>query len=474
MTELSATIDSAAVLPIVRVAILADSRVVDMALPARLPLREILPAVCRLLPPAPVADGAATPAAPRPVSLALIGGAPFSTDASLETVGVVDGDLLALQTIPVGPSATGLVEDVADAAVIYSAARLRPWGIRNIRLIARAAVVTVILAATVLSATYRATTGGVAGLYTVGALAAATIVATLLARARAEHVATELSVVALAPIATALALAVSNDLSAPSVMLAAAGVSAWSLTCMIVLDRLVAFFAGSAVVGTAILTAAAVAQIWHLPVRTLGCGLLAAALLIAVRSPQLAAVTARLPLPVIPAPGDPAPTAPAIDVLADLPRRVRTAQAHQLGFLAGAVVLSVVGSLAGLSPLDTAGGWVWYAVVATAVAAVLRARIWDSVPNKTWLLLQPFLVSVALLGIFITMRQYLAASCVLAVLAALAGAFVGLSLSPKQAAPQSYSLPIRRVVGMLAVAVDASLLPVLAYVVGLFGWVLQR
>ena len=42
---------SGAVMPIVRVAILADSRLTEMALPAELPLREILPAVQRLVVP---------------------------------------------------------------------------------------------------------------------------------------------------------------------------------------------------------------------------------------------------------------------------------------------------------------------------------------------------------------------------------------------------------------------------------------
>ena len=43
---------SGAVIPIVRVAILADSRLTELALPIELPLREILPAVHRLVVPA--------------------------------------------------------------------------------------------------------------------------------------------------------------------------------------------------------------------------------------------------------------------------------------------------------------------------------------------------------------------------------------------------------------------------------------
>ena len=112
MTETLAT----PVLPVVRVAILAGGRMAEMALPAELPLREILPAVQRLLRSGSHAAENIDAAETTRLSLAPIGGAPFSLDATLDTVGVVDGDLLALQPIPVGPAAPGIVEDIADAA----------------------------------------------------------------------------------------------------------------------------------------------------------------------------------------------------------------------------------------------------------------------------------------------------------------------------------------------------------------------
>ncbi|MFZ0905961.1 MAG: type VII secretion integral membrane protein EccD, partial [Mycobacterium sp.] len=150
---------SSAVMPIVRVAILADSRLTEMALPAELPLREILPAVERLVVPATpdgevdgADNGSVTPAR---LSLAPIGGAPFSLDASLDTVGVVDGDLLALQPIPAGSAAPGIVEDIADAAVIFSTARLKPWGSSHIQRGALAAAVGLVWAATGLAVTHR-------------------------------------------------------------------------------------------------------------------------------------------------------------------------------------------------------------------------------------------------------------------------------------------------------------------------------
>jgi type VII secretion integral membrane protein EccD len=139
-----------------------------MALPTELPLREILPAVKRLV--VPVAQNGHggdpgdlnedTGGELSQLSLAPIGGAPFSLDASLDTVGVVDGDLLALQPVPIGPAAPGIVEDIADAAVIFSTSRRKPWGAAHIQLGALAAAIAVALLATGLAVTYRVAAGG--------------------------------------------------------------------------------------------------------------------------------------------------------------------------------------------------------------------------------------------------------------------------------------------------------------------------
>jgi hypothetical protein len=48
------------------------------------------------------------------------------------------------------------------------------------------------------------------------------------------------------------------------------------------------------------------------------------------------------------------------------------------------------------------------------------------------------------------------------------------ALNPPIGAPGSYSLPMRRLVGFAASAIDASLIPVMAYLVGLFALVLNR
>jgi type VII secretion integral membrane protein EccD len=468
---------SSAVMPIVRVAVLAESRLTEMALPAELPLREILPAVQRLVAP----DGDTDPdqaATPTRLSLAPIGGAPFSLDASLDTVGVVDGDLLALQPVPAGPAASGIVEDIADAAVIFSASRFKPWGITHIQRGALAAVVVAILAATGLAVSHRLVTKAPVGLFAVGAIAVLTALAGLVSRARSPRTGVALSIAALVPIAAALTLAVPGAFGPAQVMLAAAGVGAWSLISLILpareRERAIGSFTATTVLGVAVLLAAGAELLWQFPLLTIGCGLIVVALLVTVEAAQLSALCARFPLPVIPAPGDPTPSAPSVHVLEDLPRRVRVSDAHQRGFIAAAVLLSVLGSVAIALHPETVPVLGWYVVAATAAATALRARVWDSAACKAWLLAEPYLVSLVLLVLYTATGRYVPALSAAGVLAALVLVLVVVALNPRIASPDSYSLPLRRLLGFAASGLDGSLIPVMAYLVGLFGWVLNR
>jgi type VII secretion integral membrane protein EccD len=458
-----------------------------MALPAELPLREILPAVQRLVVPAAANGDSEDGAAPRgtaeigaatQLSLAPIGGAPFSLDASLDTVGVVDGDLLALQAVPVGPAAPGIVEDIADAAMIFSASRLKPWGTLHIQRGALAAAIAVALLATGLSVTYRVATGALLGLVAVSAVAALTAIVGLLVTARSTRTGMALSIAALAPIAAALALAVPGKFGPAQLTLAAAGVTAWSLIALMApsteRDRIAGFFTGTAVVGAGVLLGAGAELLWHLKPIAIGCGLIVAALLVTIEAAQLSALWARFPLPVIPAPGDPTPSAPSLRVLEDLPRRVRISDAHQSGFIAAAVLLSVLGSVAiGLRP-EALNGAGWYVVAATAATSVLRARVWDSAACKAWLLAQPFLAAGVLLVLYASTGRYAAALGAVVVLLVLVSVWIVVALNPGIAAAESYSLPVRRLVGFVATGLDASLIPVMAFLVGLFSWVLNR
>jgi hypothetical protein len=113
-------------------------------------------------------------------------------------------------------------------------------------------------------------------------------------------------------------------------------------------------------------------------------------------------------------------------------------------------------------------------VVAASAASALRARVWDSATTKAWLLAQPFLVAGVLLVVYTATGRHGAALVAALVLTALTLAWVVVALNPGIASPDSYSLPLRRLLGFVAAGLDASLIPVLAYLVGLFSWVLNR
>ncbi len=53
-------------------------------------------------------------------------------------------------------------------------------------------------------------------------------------------------------------------------------------------------------------------------------------------------------------------------------------------------------------------------------------------------------------------------------------AWIVVALNSSIASPDSYSLPLRRLLGFVSAGLDASLIPVMAFLVGLFAWVLNR
>ena len=304
-------------------------------------------------------------------------------------------------------------------------------GIGQIRRAAAFALIGLILVCTGLAVAHHVATSALIGLVTVSAVAVASVLAALLTRTRLPEFSVALSIAALAPIAAAFALAVPGEFGPANVILGAAGVTAWALISRIITERAVAFFTGAVVTGLGVLVAAGVAALWHFPLSSIGCGLIVVALLVTVQAAQLSAMWARFPLPVIPAPGDPTPSAQPRRVLEDLPRRVRLSDAHQTGFIAAGVLLSLIGSLlvVGLTS-QPPGVWAWVLVVAAAAGATLRARVWDTAACKAWLLSHGYLLTASLVVVFAATGRYPAAWWALAALAVLVAVWVVIALNP--------------------------------------------
>ncbi|ERG69140.1 type VII secretion integral membrane protein EccD [Segniliparus rugosus] len=465
---------------LVRVAVLGDGKLADLALPTDLPLREIIPAVRRLVAPGSADEGTAegSPAAPegRRLSLAPLGGAPYSLDATLDAVGTVDGELLVLQQQPAGPSAASVVEDIADAAALEGS-RVGPgWNAEAIGRAARATVAIFLLIFTAVAAAWWHNRGGVPARGALVVAAATAAAASLFARLRAPSAAVLLSVVALFPVTLAAAAVVPGSFAAAHALLAAAAALAWSVVVVLLpaqvntVERATAFFTGAATVALAVLVVSVARIVWGVSSPTTQCLLIVFGLAVTVAAPALSVLFSRLPLPDLPAPGDPLPVV-APGLLADLPRRARRAASLHTGLVAGATLALVIGALY-LPPVAFANGWRWYVALAALGATALRARVPAGAAAKTWLVTAPTLAGA--LGAVIAIRegQWCWALIMAGALGVIAAIWLVVAARPKLADPEGYSLPVRRVVNLFALALDASLIPTIAYVCGVFQWVL--
>ena len=110
-----------------------------------------------------------------------------------------------------------------------------------------------------------------------------------------------------------------GDGAAPRVFLAAAGLVAWSLLLLAITSTWVATYTAIIAISATAAIAAAVRMLAHLPYLSLGCGVLAISLLVALNAPTASAVWARFPLPNVPAPGEPTPPPSSLTEIEDLP-----------------------------------------------------------------------------------------------------------------------------------------------------------
>jgi type VII secretion integral membrane protein EccD len=466
--------DPAAATGQVRVAIVGDGAAADLALPTKLALRELIPRIRATL--ATGRDDDEIPAdrngaAIRPYSLKPIGGTPFSLDATLETLGVDDGNQLMLCMLPPGPAAPPVVEDIADAAAIHSAQQFKVF---EHTMLGPAAQAAVLAAAALISGL--AVYGWHRG-YTVwatSALAGVTVVfitAAMLARRQGLAEASgRMGAATTILLALALLAALPGDSAAPRVFLAAAGVVAWSLLLSVVTNSWVAAHTAVIAVGGAVVLASAARILWHLPYLALGCGVLAVSLLLATRAPTAAAIWARFPLPNVPAPGEPVPPPLSLTELEDLPRRAALTQAFQAGFIAASVILAVVGSVLVVWLPAEPSLLCWWLVVVTAIVTVLRMRLFDAAAPSLWFIASPLLTAAAVALSFTATGHLIAA--VWAV-----GALIGLTVVLVAAAairPKALSIPHRGYLDLLENALLYTIPPVMLWLVGLVSLIRNR
>lgn len=360
-----------------RVTLLTPRSRVDVALPADVPLAELVPLVLELLgEPRP-------PHSPSPWRFSGATGGPLPPAATLDGLGVLDGELLRI-----GPHAPAPAAPVFDDPVDALAATAgQGGGTGGAALRAGIAVGGAVLAGG-LVALVQGLSGGPAPqvvLMVLAVLLATTATAVCLARAAgaagdgaAGNGAARLGAVTAATCAVPFAaaagwVAVPGPPGSGQLLVAGAAAGTAAAVGQVVVRVIAPVLVATVVVGT-VLVVLALLRLWlHLPPEALAAGAGASALAVGPLLPRLALRLAGLPQPSVPADADELVGTGGLDQLPpdELSDQADLARGFLAGLVAGAA--TVVGAAA--VPVAAAGGWSGPAL-ATVILIVtgLRSR----------------------------------------------------------------------------------------------------
>lgn len=352
-----------------RAGVLTPRGRVDLALPADVPVAELVPMVLELIGEPSRPDGRGAAVAPQPWRLCGPAGGSLPPEATLDELGVLDGELLHLG--PRAPSVPAPVfDDPADAlaAAVRDGGSSAPW--RAGPVVAPA----VVAAAAALLATVRESSVALVAAAAVPAVVGAGA-ALLYARRvvdRDSAAAGSAALCAVAPAAAAGALVLPGPLGAGQLLLGALGAGLAAASGLVVLRRVVPALLAVAVAAPALVVMAMVRLGTAAPVGAAAAGLAAVALAVGPVLPRAALRGAGMPAPVVPTDLEEIARADtAVLPAPELARRADLARGLFAGISAGAALPAGGGAVVAAAD----GGWAGAALAAVTVAVLLlRAR----------------------------------------------------------------------------------------------------
>jgi len=377
------------------VTIVGPRRKADLALPADIPLPNVLPSLLRALGEVG-GDSAAAPG----WTLQRLGGAPLDLGQSLGTLGVLDGEILYLRPREaILPPA--LYDDVADLVATGVREGRGAWTAKQTRITgAGGATALLVLGAAglAMSGMPALTVAIVAGLLALLLI----VTGTLLSRAVGDSMSGALIGHAALPygfVAGLFAPGTSAGIGVPHLLAALACLALVAAVAGALIGDGVPGFLGTAGAATVGGICSAVIMVWSPP--PAGVAALAVALLLALSPlvPTLSFRLAKVPLPAMPTTAEELRNdnqrldAPAIQ------ERTRVAQGYATGMIS-AIALS---SLAALLLLVLADGWVATAMtVSLSLTLIMRARIFHGLGQRLWLigtgLAGPAMLAISMAG----------------------------------------------------------------------------
>ncbi|MFC5992697.1 type VII secretion integral membrane protein EccD [Pseudonocardia hispaniensis] len=452
-----------------RLSVLAPRSRVDLALPADVPLAELVPMVLEL-----IGEPARSGPGRHPVPWRLSGpaGGPLPPDASLAQLGILDGELLRIGP-DVPPPPAPVFDDPADALAATAAAHTGAGPSRG-RGLGPAAVVVLAGVSGLMLAGIRTSAAGpwlVALAVVVGAFAA---VAAVLHAARLSEADTPdrlgalTAVLAAVPLAAAAGWATLPGPPGPShLLLAAVATGTVAAVGQLAVRVVTPLLVGLVVVAVAAGLGALALRWTGAAAGAVGSGVAAAALAIGPLLPGCALRLAAIPRPQVPTDARELVAADrGVELVppAEFAERAELARGYLAGLVGGGAAAVAVGAwLAGGVP-----GWVGPAFAATAAAALLlRSRGFaDPAPARALQLGGAAAALGALAPVALTTGPGVRGAVGFALLAAAAGTATIVSR-----AERAWSPVTRRAMDLLEVGLVVIAIPLAVGAAGLYGLV---
>ena len=450
-----------------RVTLLVAGRRVDLALPVDVALAELVPMVLELAGP----PGGGRP--PVPWRISGVTGGPLPPDATLDELGVLDGDLLRL-----GPDTPPTPPPVFDDPVDALAAVAEPGGSRERHRTAVIAVPGIVLAAAALlsgvgskdpvTGPLAPTTILLAALGAVGALVAAAVLTRVRGGTSAEarrRAAATVAAHCAVPLAAVAGWSALPGPPGPARLLVAAAAGGAAAALGQVAVRLVAPALVAAVVLAALVAATTAAGLrFPLGVPALAALAGAVALCMGPVVPRVAVRLGGLSRPVVPTDAAglvSADTGPDLLSPEELSDRAACARGHLAGLCGGCAVAAAVAAPVAAAP----SGWAGRTFAAVVVAALLlRSRGFADPGPAAVHLAAGVMAGVALVGV--VARSADAAVQLLGALVLLLGAAAGTAALARAPAASPVA---RRAVDLLDGVLTAAAVPLALAAAGVFA-----
>lgn len=489
-------------MPMVKVAVATSDEIIDLALPTRLPIYEIITSLESLY------DHHELDPHTHRLCFSSIHGTAYSNDATLESLGIIDGDILLLQLQPRGTSSSPIIEDIADAAALEKSG-VRGWNdvpMKSLSLTGLGILISVIalrsfiyaiplvrnwwnnLLDTMFDQGWNLATSS-NGIFHTGTEHPLTLTASVLGivtlisaiititagmrPSSGKRTGSFFTITALYAVGAEYCLCSQQPLVVQTIVYGSF-LFIFSTILLCSSKNLISVWTAISTFSLIVTAFAVTTLLFTYDGIVFGAGIFAVGFVVLSLAGGLATSFARFHVPYLPAPGEPIPAALPMDSYRSVPGKIMSARAYAQGLLAAGILLYCLGAVVMVRDIYIHASLripIYALITVGAVTAVHKQRLWQIPLAKVWLIAAPFLLSMSL-----SLTAY---DCVTSLVFLVLGilyliSFSSIALVPGLRDVKNYPILLRLIVNIVAFICDCLLLPMAMYIMGVFEWILNR